>query len=94
MGEDGAGPWFFVLLAAVVSIVCHLVIRRYLFAVAVAIVISVVAFQVLVRIQLGYLDMFWAIAVGTTSGAAALVANVVGIPFLLYRWKHGGVRFY
>lgn len=93
MVEGDTGPWLFVSLAAAVSVGCHLVIRRYLIAVVVAIVISVVAFQAVVRTEAGYLDPFWAIAVATTSGAAALIANVVGIPFLLYRWKHGGVRF-
>jgi hypothetical protein len=94
MDEGGAGPWLFVWMAAGTSLICHLLIRRYLLALAVSIVVAVVAFQAVVRIRAGHLDMFWPIAVATTSGAAALIANVVGIPFLLYRWKRGGVRFY
>ena len=57
----------------------------------VAIVLSTfsasIAFQVIAYIDLGYLDPFFIIAFGFSSGITFLISLLVGIPFTYYRRK-------
>ena len=69
----------FLILALVVSVVAHLTVRRFVFAVLLSALVSAALFQVIVRIQLGYLDPFFVIAFVTTSAAAVVISSVTGL---------------
>ncbi len=75
----------FITVALAVAGLFHALIREYIIASILSAIVATVLLQVIVYIQLGYLDPFFLIGIicgGVYYFAAALI---VGIPFWFYR---------
>lgn len=79
------GLLVFVVIAVALAIPAHLMFRSFTLAVASSAVSAAVLFQVVVTLQLGYVDKFVAIALITTTFMGAVVSAVVGAS--LRRWS-------
>jgi hypothetical protein len=78
MHEGAMGMGILIVLAAVAAVVCHRVIHNLLAAAAAA-GIATLTFQLIVRLQLGYLDAFFPIALVVGGALAFLIALLVGV---------------
>ena len=74
------GLFVLILLAVVSGVLWHYLVRNYALAVVGATVSTVVVFQVIAFLQLGYLDPFFLIAAVTSGGLALVVTLLVGLP--------------
>ena len=74
-----------ITISVTVAVIAHMLIRNYFVAVPVAAVAASGIFQVVVFIELGYLDPFFLIAFVVGAAYAVLVAAGVGVPFVLVR---------
>lgn len=81
------GVLVFVIVAATLAVVAHLFIRRFVLAVLLSSMGSSVLFQLIVWIQLGYLDPFAPIAFIVTLVLAVLISAMVGALFSVMRTK-------
>ena len=68
------------LMAVVFSALWHHFVATYSLAVFGATISTVVVFQVIVYLQLGYLDPFFLFALATSSGISLVIALLVGLP--------------
>ena len=62
----------------VTAIISHWLIKRFFLASLVSSVITTVVFQLLARMQLGYMDKFWPIAVVVSLVLALGIASIAG----------------
>ena len=67
-------------ITIVVATAWHHFLPRYLLASVCATITSVLSFQIVVYIQLGYLDPFFVIAMATSSVLAFIVSLLIGLP--------------
>jgi hypothetical protein len=74
-------------IAATVSLLMHLCMPHYERAILVSVFISAAAFQILNYVKMGYVDPFFIIAFVMSSGHAAIISILVGLPFYLMRTK-------
>ena len=77
----------FALLAVVVAVLCHMIIRRYFLATAMAALLATTALQVIAYLDLGHLDKFFLIALATSGSLALLIASLVGVLVLWGRHR-------
>jgi len=75
------GLFVLLVMAVVSAMLWHRFVARYAIAVVGATLSTVVAFQVIAFVQLGYLDPFFLIAAVTSGCLALLIAIVIGLPF-------------
>ena len=66
----------------------HYKLKKPLVATILSTFSASIGFQVIAYIQLGYLDPFFIIAFGISSGITFLISLLVGIPFTFYRRKN------
>jgi len=87
MNEDTLAIVIFVAICASSALIVHWRMEYYWAATILSALLSVILFQVVAYLYLGYLETFFLIAV-VTSGAAALVISViVGVFFKVIRDK-------
>ena len=80
----------FAVIGAVVSSLCHLLIRFYLIASIVAAVLSSVIYQVVAYIQAGFLEPLYLMAFVNGAVVYFVIALLIGIPFAGKRKKLKG----
>lgn len=71
----------FFLIAIAAALVWHLLVQSFLGAVAGATIATVVVFQVVAFLQLGYFDPLASIAMVVTGAIAAVISALLGLPF-------------
>lgn len=76
--RETMGVLICVVLSVSIAIVSHLIVRRFVPALLLAVVASVLTFQVIVAIQLGHLDPMAPIAVVTTTPVALTISALIG----------------
>jgi len=79
MSEGAVGLGILTVIALLAAVVSHRVIQNYLLAAATAAGIATVTFQLLVRLQLGYLDPFFPIALVGGGALAFIIALLAGL---------------
>ena len=87
MDEGQLGLYIFASICIVCAILLHWRIQSYWLATIVSTVVSVILFQVIAYIDLGYLDPFFIIAMVTSSAAAFAISVFVGAFFTKHRHK-------
>jgi hypothetical protein len=83
--EATQGIAVLIVIAVLSAIIWHAASRRYLFASVGAALSSAIAFQIVVTIQLGYLDPFFLIALVISACIAGIISLAVGAAFRLRR---------
>ena len=80
MTENTVGLIIFFAIAMGSALVWHWFVPGYLPAVVGASVTTVVVFQAVAYLELGYLDPFFLVALATSSVMATVVALFIGVP--------------
>jgi hypothetical protein len=89
MDESTLGMVVFVGITVATATICHVKIKNYWVATILATLVSVILFQIVAYIELGYLDPFFLIAIVTSSAAALIISILVGALVKNYRGKIG-----
>ena len=78
------------VIAVTSALLWHRFVVTYVLAAFGATISTVITFQIVAFIQIGYLDPFFLIAVATTTVIAAVISALIGLPFHIYREKRAG----
>jgi hypothetical protein len=89
-GRYAVGLVIFFAIALASAVSWHTLLPHYRAASIGATVTTVVAFQVVNFVLLGYLDPFFLVAAVTTSAVALFVSFLVGLPFRNHRRQRSG----
>ncbi len=79
------GLWSFLEQPSLYQLVAHIIIKRYILAIVIAIVIAPVLFQVFAYWHAGYLDPFFVIALVVSQILTGVISAIVGLPFYFSR---------
>ena len=91
MDDNLIGLVIFVTISVATAVVAHWRFKNYWPATFLSTLLSVVLFQVVVYIELGYLDPFFLIAIVTSGAAAFVISVLVGTLIKSYRNKISSV---
>ena len=90
MDEGTQGLFILGAMAISFSLAWHWFVKNYNSAVIGATVTTVIMFQVVAAIYVGYVDPFIIIAMIVSGAITVIVAAIVGIPFKAHRDKTNG----
>lgn len=91
MNESTLALVVFAVITIASAMISHVKIKSYWRATILATLVSVVLFQVIAYINLGYLDPFILIAIVITGVVALLISMLIGALVNTYRNKINGV---
>ena len=89
MDEGTQGLYIFGTMAISFSLIWHWLVKNYKNAVVGATISTIISFQVVAAIHIGYIDPFIIIAIITSGAITAIIAAVIGLPFKAQREKNG-----
>lgn len=81
MNEGLLGIIILVFISIICSVVAHWYFDKFNFAIAFSTLASVLLFQLISYIQIGYLEPFFIIALITSSIFAIVISFLISIPF-------------
>jgi len=96
MDESIQGILIFTAIIVVSSLLWHSILKKFFAAVVGSVVTTVVAFQIVNYIHIGYLDPFFIIAIGVSAIIATFISVAIGTLYNAARKRRikNGIKAY